>query len=341
MPTIKEVAQAAGVSIATVSYVLNNKTDMVSAKTARLVLETAERLGYRPNITARNLQSSRTGLIGYAWHTLPGEEPHWLMDRFIYYLAQAAEEVGYHLLTFTHPYSDSIRVYDELMRAGRLDGFVLSETNTGDSRIPFLLEKQFPFVSFGRSDPHLAFEWVDTDSIAGTRQAVEYLAELGHRRIAFCGWNEDSLTGNFRYEGYQSAMLERGLSIPSHYITRGVYGDEHLREAFAQWTALPRIEQPTALVAVSDYVAITAMRVAVEYGFRIGETLSIVGFDDTPVGTYVTPTLTTLRQPLRTITSALIQMLEAILQKEPYDPPQRLFPPELIIRASSGAPQSD
>ncbi|MDZ4765288.1 MAG: LacI family DNA-binding transcriptional regulator [Chloroflexota bacterium] len=341
MPTIKEVAHEAGVSIATVSYVLNNKTDMVSAETARIVLETARRLGYRPNVTARNLQSSRTGLIGYAWHTLPGEEPHWLMDRFIYYLAQAAEAVNHHLLTFTHPYGDSIRVYDELILSGRLDGFILSETNTGDPRIPFLLDKQFPFVSFGRADADLQFPYVDTDSQAGLRIAVEYLVSLGHRRIAFCGWNTDSLTGNFRYAGYREAMAAYELPVPPHYITRGIYGDEHIPTAFAYWATLPHDQQPTAIVTVSDYVAIAAIRAAEQCGHRIGDTLSVVGFDDSPVGRYVTPTLTTLRQPLRAITTALMTMLDATLQKTPYEPPQRLFAPELIIRASSGAPQPD
>lgn len=341
MPTIKEVAQAAGVSIATVSYVLNNKTDMVSAETARTVLETARRLGYRANVTARNLQSSRTGLIGYAWHTLPGEEPHWLMDRFIYYLAQAAEARQYHLVTFTHPYEDSVRVYNELISSGRLDGFVLSETNTHDPRIPFLLDKGFPFVSFGRSDAGLDFPYVDTDSQAGIQIAVEYLIGLGHRRIAFCGWNTDSLTGNFRYTGYCEAMAARGLPIPPHYVTRGVYGDEHLTEAFAHWATLARDQQPTAIVTVSDYVAIAAMRAAGHFGHRIGETLSVIGFDDAPVGSYITPPLTTLRQPLHAITAALVEMLDGVVQKTPYTPPRRLFPPELIIRASCGAPQPD
>jgi LacI family transcriptional regulator len=82
MPTIKDVARKAGVSIATVSYALNNRTEMISADTLRHVVETAEQLGYRANVTARNLQSNRTGLIGYAWHNSPGNETHWMMDQF-------------------------------------------------------------------------------------------------------------------------------------------------------------------------------------------------------------------------------------------------------------------
>jgi DNA-binding LacI/PurR family transcriptional regulator len=341
MPTIKEVAQEAGVSIATVSYVLNNKTEMVSVETARLVLATAQRLGYRPNVTARNLRSSRTRLIGYAWHTFPGEEPHWLMDRFLYSLAHSAESRGYHLLTFTHPHDEPLPVYDDLILSGRLDAFVLSETNFGDPRIPFLIDKGFPFASFGRTDASLDFPWVDTDSYTGIRHAVDYLVGLGHHRIAFFGWNEDSLTGNLRLAGYHDAMARHRLTTPTEYLTRGILGDEHIPEAFECWSHLPRSQQPTAVVCASDYIAVVTMRIAAHYGHQIGRTLSVVGFDDAPVGKYVTPALTTLRQPLRAIASALVDMLHAQLEKTDFELPARLFSPELIIRESSGAPPAE
>src|SRR5687768_4073846 len=132
MPTIKDVAKAAGVSIATVSYVLNDRKDMVSDKTRLHVLEIAKRLGYRPNIIARNLQSSRTKLVGYAWHINPLDQPTSVMDQFIYTLAQTVEEMGYHLLTFTNKREDPVAVYDDLIRSGRVDGFVVADTVTDD-----------------------------------------------------------------------------------------------------------------------------------------------------------------------------------------------------------------
>lgn len=338
MPTIKDVAQEAGVSIATVSYVLNNKTEMVSAETQRHVLATAKRLGYRPNITARNLKSSRTGLIGYAWHRMPSDQPHWLMDQFIYYLAQAVEAAGYHLLTFTHPPDDPTSMYDDLMRSGRLDGFVITETNNHDERIRFLVERGFPFVSFGRSGDALKFDWVDTDGVAGMRTAVEHLVELGHRRIAFFGWPENSLAGDFRLEGYLKGMSAAGLTIPREGLIRSTYHDDTVLRTFACWAQMPRAEQPTAVIAVSDDVAISVMRAAEMFGYQIGRTLSVVGFDDTSVLKYVQPGLTTLRQPIPQITQALVMMLDANLQGRDTLPPQRLFAPELIKRASSAPP---
>lgn len=338
MPTIKDVAKAAGVSIATVSYVLNNKTEMVSPETQRHVLATAKRLGYRPNITARSLQSSRTGLIGYAWHRIPSDQPRWLMDQFIYYLAQAVEASGYHLLTFTHPLDDPTSMYDDLMRSGRLDGFVITETNNHDQRIRFLVEQGFPFVSFGRSGDDLEFDWVDTDGVAGMRAAVDHLVELGHRRIAFFGWPENSLAGDFRLEGYLQGLNAAGLTVPRNGLIRATYQDDVILRTFACWAEMPRAEQPTAVIGISDEVAIAVMRAAEQFGHQIGHTLSVVGFDDTAVLKYVQPGLTTLRQPIPQITEALVAMLDANLQGRDWQPPQRLFAPELIKRESSAPP---
>ena len=119
MPTIKDVAKRAGVSIATVSYALNDKLDMVSEETRRQVLSTAREMGYRPNVTARNLQAKSTGLIGYAWHIAPEElESSPMMAQFMFHLAQAVEAAGYHMLTFTHPADEPVEVYDDLIRLG-------------------------------------------------------------------------------------------------------------------------------------------------------------------------------------------------------------------------------
>lgn len=339
MPTIKDVAREAGVSIATVSYVLNQRNDMVGEQTRQHVLDVARRLGYRANIVARNLQSSRTSLIGYAWHNNPGDQPNLVMDQFIYHLAQAAEADDYHLLTFTHPPDDPIAVYDELIRSGRIDGFVLAETVQNDARIKYLIKKNFPFVSFGRSNPRWSFNWVDTDGGAGMQRATEYLIELGHRRIAFLGWPRDSLTGNYRLSGYTMALQSAGLPLHRNLIVHNDYAENSIEKAFERWLSLPHTERPTAILAVSDYVAVAAMRAAEQYGFRIGQTMSLVGFDDAPFVRYLQPGLTTVRQPFEEITRLLMTQLDALIRG---DAPPRLtclVEPVLVIRESSGPPQ--
>lgn len=337
MPTIKDVAREAGVSIATVSYVLNNKTNSVSERTRQQVLEAIGRVGYTPNITARNLKASQTRLIGYAWHPDLGDQNNAVMDRFIYCLAHAAEMAGYHLLTFTHPNDTPTLVYDDLIRAGRVDAFVLSGTTIHDSRIAFLLKSGFPFVSFGRSNPEWDFPWVDTDGQRGVEEAVEYLVDLGHQRIAIAALPEESLSGNHRLAGYLEAMQRLGLNIHPEYVRRGKHSEPSGREIMARWLRLPKHERPTAVIAVTDIIAIGIMNEAEQNGLVIGRDLSVIGYDDTPLVQYLRPSLTTLHQPIEDIGHALIAMLERVLHDEPNER-HMLLPPRLILRGSCGSP---
>jgi DNA-binding LacI/PurR family transcriptional regulator len=336
MPTIKDVAREAGVSIATVSYVLNHKTESISEDTCRQVLEAAERIGYTPNITARNLRYSRAGLIGYAWHDLPEDQVNPVLDRFAYYLARNTEAAGYHLLTFTHPPHDPLPVYDDLIRSGRVDAFVLAGTNANDPRIPFLLDQNFPFVSFGRSNPEWDFPWIDTDGQYGVREAVNHLLDWGHRRIAMIAWREEDVVSQFRVAGYVDALRAAGLPLRPDYVVRGEHGEPLGRAAIEQWFSLPEAERPTAIVAVSDLEAISAMSEAQRRGIVVGEELSIIGFDDVPLSQYLRPALTTLQQAIPQIGQALIEMLETLLSRR--EPPARhkVVTPKLILRASAG-----
>lgn len=340
MPTIKDVAKAAGVSIATVSYVLNNKLDAVSEETRQEVWSAIKQIGYMPNVTARNLRSSQSRLIGYAWHEAPRNgymNP--ILDHFTYFLAQAAEAEGYHLLTFTYPLADPLPVYDELVRTRRVDALVIASTTAHDDRIRYLQTAGVPFVSFGRSDPAWDFIWVDTDGEAGVREAVEMLIGLGHRRIAFIGWDEDSLTGRYRYQGYTSAMESAGLPSRPDDVWRGDNSEQTGAEAFRFWWNLPADERPTAIHAVSDFVALGVINEAERQGVQIGREMSLVGFDNLPLSQYLHPALTTLEQPIQTIAREVIdRLICAINRTELTQPRQLLVPPRLIVRASVGAP---
>ena len=342
MPTIKDVAREAGVSIATVSYVLNDKLDMVSEDTRQQVLTTAREMGYRPNVTARNLQANRTGLIGYAWHIAPEElESSPMMAQFMFHLAGAVEAAGYHMLTFTHPPDQPVEVYDDLIRSGRIDGFVLAETRQADPRVAFLLEREIPFVCFGRTGNAWQFPWVDTDGRAGMRRAVEYLADIGHKRIAFLGWPPDSLSGNDRLRGYLDGMHSLDLRIESGVLIRSDYPDGEIDSILQSWQEAPPEIRPTAVIVVADSIAIAVLRAAERHGFRIGETLSVVGFDGVPIGQIIRPALTTLRQPMQTISRALLDLFQEVVSGAAGDQMNHLIKPELVIRESSGPPQAD
>lgn len=338
MPTIKDVAREAGVSIATVSYVLNNKTTAVSEDTRQIVWKAVEKIGYMPNVTARNLRSSQSRLIGYAWHEVPADQINPVLDRFTYYMARAAEAAGYHILTFTYSQDDPLRVYDELIRTGRVDAFVVGSTTQNDERIQFLLDQEFPFVSFGRSNPDWDFLWVDTDGEDGLQQAVRYLVSLGHTRIAMIAWPDDSLTGHYRLEGYLKGLEEAGIPLNPAYIQRCMHDESTGREAMLQLLKLPREEQPTAVVTVSDLVAIGAMAAAEERGLAVGRDISIIGFDDAPMSRYLRPALTTLQQPIPEIGAAVIAMLEDVLARNEPPVRHRLLKPALIVRDSCAPP---
>ena len=253
-------------------------------------------------------------LIGYAWHTHPSDHPHSVMDQFIYHLAQAAESRHYHLLTFTHPYDDPLGVYAELIQSGRVDGFALAETTYNDPRIAFLIEQKFPFVSFGRANPGWDFHWIDTNGRAGMQMATNYLMDIGHQRIAFLGWPEDSLSGNDRLTGYVDALQAGGLALREDYILHNDYAQNSIERTFTYWLDLPTAERPTAVVAISDHIAAAAMRTAERFGLRIGEQLSLVGFDDAPFVHYLRPELTTVRQPFNLMTTLLMECLDSLIQ---------------------------
>ncbi|KXK18958.1 MAG: putative LacI family transcriptional regulator [Chloroflexi bacterium OLB15] len=340
MPTIKDVAREAGVSIATVSYVLNNKPDAVSEETRQEVWKAVKRIGYTPNVTARNLRSSQSRLIGYAWHQVPADQVNPVLDQFTYFLAHYAEEAGYHILTFAQSPENPLPVYDELSRSGRVDAFVISGTNWGDKRIGFLQERAIPFVSFGRADPGWDFDWVDVDGASGTRQAVDYLVSLGHRRIAFAGWDEGSLAGTHRLAGYTEGLAAAGLPLLPQWIFRGYQNELSGSAALKQYLSLPEDERPTAVVTVSDLVAIGVKNSAEQLGLEIGSDLSIIGFDDSPFSQYLNPPLTTINQPVKQIAQIIIRILEEQLIKsgQPRDFVHELVAPKLIIRSSCGTP---
>jgi DNA-binding LacI/PurR family transcriptional regulator len=331
---IKDVAQEAKVSIATVSYVLNDSAT-VSEETRQRVQEAAERLGYRPNITARNLKARETRIIGYAWHDIPQGSTNAVMDRFIYQMARAAEEKGYHVLTFTQQARSPSSSYRELIQTSRVDGFILSGTVARDERVQFLLERKFPFVSFGRSDPGIEFPYVDVDGCAGMFNLIHHLIDYGHRRVAFLGWPEDSITGEQRRAGYLKALRDSGITLRPEWVVRVENSVADGFRATQALLALPEAQRPTAIAAVSDTVATGAMAALEGAGLRAGIDIALTGFDDDPLSSYLRPALTSVRQPIDIIGARVIAMLVGMLNGQPLVESRVLIAPDLIIRESS------
>ena len=251
------------------------------------MLAAAERLGYRANITARNLQASETRLIGYSWRPSPVEQFNPILDKFLQSIAEAAARHDYRILAFPSiDVQEELSAYEEMMLIGQVDGFVITNTNFDDERVLSLVKNHFPFVSFGRANEDWDFPWIDVDGTAGTLSATRHLVAQGHRRIAFLAWPELSQTGHFRLKGYQDGMAQAGLLIDPDWLEMAgnVYGESYA--AMQRLLTLPAERRPTAVIASSDLMAMGAMNAAWEAGLEVGRDLSVVGFDDVPVAAF-------------------------------------------------------
>ena len=336
--TIRDVAKEAGVSTATVSYVLND-TRRVREDTREQVLQAARRLGYRANITARNLQASETRLIGYSWRPSPVDQFNPVLDKFLQSIAEAAARHDYRILAFPSlTLEEELAAYHEMMRTGQVDGFILTNTNFDDERVLALLADTFPFVSFGRANEDWDFAWIDVDGRAGMLDATRHLLVQGHRRIGFLAWPEKSQTGHYRMEGYLAGLREAGLTPDPDWIqlAGNFYGESY--EATQRLLALPEERRPSAVIASSDLMAAGVLNAGWDAGLQVGRDLAVIGFDDSPVARFFRPSLTTLSQPIVEIGERLVTMLIDELNHRPQQQRHLLLRPSLVVRASSATP---
>jgi DNA-binding LacI/PurR family transcriptional regulator len=332
--TLKAVAAHAGVSYQTVSKVLNGQLQ-VAPETRQRIMDAVRELDYRPNQIARSMRARRSFMIGYSWVQTSPDQVNHVLDQFLTSMVREAEAAGYHLLPF--PFregQEQVDDYQELIDTGRVDGFVLSSVNYNDPRIAFLMQRAFPFVAFGRSNPELDFPYVDVDGAEGLRQATLHLIENGHQRIGAIAWPHDSRVGNERMRGYFDAMQSAGLEVLPEWIVRGEGTFEFGRESIFRLMDLPLEQRPTALVTLNDTQAIGVTHAARERGLEIGRDLAIVGFDDAPMSQYLFPSLTTVRQPIREAGRKCVEILIAQIEGKPLEQAQVLLSPELIVRAS-------
>ncbi len=336
--TLKDVARRAGVSYQTVSKILRNQIQVTPEVRAR-VQQAVEELGYRPNITARSLRLQTSHLIGYSWKSAHERYINPILEEFEQSIVNAAERLGYHILLFPyHQGPDLYRTYEELVHSGRVDGFILSDLEFDDPRIPVLTRLQVPLMAFGRAHSNgSAFPYVDVDGRAGIRQAVEHLLEQGHQRIAFLGWPEQSRVGTDRLSGYLEAMEKAGLSADPAWVMRSAGQYDFGYAAAHTLLDLPAQRRPSAIVTVYDLIAVGAVQAVQEHGLQVGCDVAVTGFDDTPLLPYLLPSLTTLRQPVWEIGQRVVELLVRLFagEKPGESESHVLLPPELVIRDSS------
>ncbi|MFQ3565391.1 MAG: LacI family DNA-binding transcriptional regulator [Aggregatilineales bacterium] len=333
-PTLKTVAEMAGVSYQTVSKILRNEIQVSPAVLER-VNHAVETLNYRPSAAARTLRTRSSYLIGYSWKP---DNPNYInpvMGQFQSSIVENAELSGYHILLLPQRSDqDLLSSYEGLIRTNNIDGFIISCVEYDDPRIAVLQKLGVPFVAFGRSNQEFQ-QYVDVDGRAGIYSVVMHLRKEGHERIALVGWPENSRVGDDRLSGYIDAMRDEGLPIDPEWIQRGQGDYEHGYSAGLRLLSLPQQRRPTAIVTLLDFLAIGVLRAVEEHGLRPGFDVAVTGFDDMPFMHRVTPGLTTLRQPAWEIGAKVVDMLIQQINGNGAAIEPVLVLPELIIRDSS------
>jgi DNA-binding LacI/PurR family transcriptional regulator len=335
--TLKDVAAKVGVSYQTVSKVLNRQATVTPETEAR-IWQAVRELNYRPNISARNLRTQASNLIGFAWHFSPSHGWHPLVDFFLHCVADTAEARGYLITFFTSGLKNrfnSINAYADLYARRQVEGFILADTVQDDPRIASLIEQRIPFASFGRSNEAWDFCWVDVDGCNGVQQIVAHLCERGHERIGFITWLDQFKTGLAREEGYRLGLEAADLPFHEAWVARGVHSADTGVKGMETFLALPAHRRPTAVVCVSDQIAIGAMHAAVAAGLQVGRDIAITGYDDVPMTQYLHPPLTTVEQPIRQVGQHVVDLLLKQLNNEPIPQKGILLKPRLIVRESS------
>jgi LacI family transcriptional regulator len=336
-PAIRSVADLAGVSVSTVSRVLNG--GYASAKVRERVQAAVQELGYSPSTTARSLVTGRTGILGVVaksthapWFTqiLAGIEEQ---------LASSHQSVLLGSLALRGRYDSS--AVSAWIREHRVDGLVFVRyTRRERGLLQGAVDAGLPVALIGPDlAPKVGFT-VRCHNVQAGRLVGEHLLELGHRRIAFAGGPRESIDARDRLQGLRDALSQRGVALeeknvwfgPSYDPEAGIeYAERLLARSYGAW--------PTAVVLGNDAMALGFMRTMMQKGWRVPDDLSVVGFDGIPEGALYWPGLTTVVQPTRLMGSVACRaLLERIRDRDMDRPSTVKYEVELAVRESTGAP---
>ncbi|MBN1220696.1 MAG: LacI family DNA-binding transcriptional regulator [Anaerolineae bacterium] len=333
--TIKDVAQVAGVSVTTVSNVLNGRTEAMTEETLQRIQETIRVLGYRPSSVARSLVTKRTATIG----VMIAEIETAVYLQTLNFIEPIARNAGYNILlsTTTHKRDDEKQAI-ELLLENQVDGIVSLSTSTylDDDYLAQLPPTIPPMVLFNRSVTHDRFDQINVDNTNGVIRAIDYLVGLGHQQIAHLYGPKSRISSLERLEGYQLGLEKHGLEYNEQYVRSGDFEttQEHWEQSTQQLLDLsPR---PTAIIGANDRVAAVVMRTAQRAGLRVPEDMSIIGIDDQPFCTYLNPALTTIDMSIIEIGKRAIRMLLERINRTRTTTEHVILRCPLIIRESSG-----
>ncbi len=335
--TQKDVARVAAVSRATVSYVLNNRTDgnvRISEQTRRRILTAVEQLGYRVNRSARGLKTRRTQLLAVL---VPD-----LNNPFYPVLIRGAQKAAYdadYRLIISDSFSTSEGEKDFLETAlGHIaDGLILASFHLDANDIGQLLTKGVPCVGIGPRLWGTGIDVVQTDQHTAVRAIIDHLVSRGRRRIAHIAGDLTTLNGQIRLEAYREALQAYGLPADERLVIQGTFRREGVAARVESYlSAASPEDRPNGLFAANDVMAIEAMKAIQRLGLRIPDDIAVCGIDNIPEAEYVEPPLTTIGNDVELMGREAVRLLTNRIQNGSSEEPIcREFPFELIVRESS------
>jgi DNA-binding LacI/PurR family transcriptional regulator len=333
--TIKDLARHLNVSVATVSRALRDLPD-IHPDTKRAVVELAAAWDYQPNQLATSLVKNRTRTIGVIVPNLG----YYFFSTAIRGIEEAAHRAGYSVLLTqsNESYQRELTNIQDLAR-GQVEGLIvsLSQETSQYEHFHRLVRRGLPLVLFDRETPELHVSKVVIDNRQAAAQATRHLIENRCRRIAILAGPDYLALTHQRLAGYQDALRESGMGCDPALVAYGDYSQGVAIDLTHRMMTLP--EPPDGLVAVSDRLAVGALIALRKHGTRIPEDMAIVSFNNEPVSELLSPPLSSVAQPIlemsRTATELLIRQIES---EVPLPPETRVFPTQLVVRASSVRP---
>lgn len=330
---LTDVAREAGVGTSIASRVLNgDPTVSTRPETRERILAAARALNYRPSALARGLRLSRTMAIGIVanlgyYHEIAG-----ILDA----VERAAATAGYvTLIADTADFVGRGEAYHRLLSERRVDGLLIASILVTDTFARELKEEGLPFVLLFRRARGVV-PCVSVDDALGMRTAVEHLAKLGHRRIAYLAGNARVDPTTRRLKGFRDGMHAAGLTVPRGLVAECPLDDESVFRVTGE--LLSQSPRPTALLTWSSNAAVPALAAARQVGLRLPADLSVIAFNDSPIANYLEPPLTTVRMPLDEMSrTAVTCLLRSIDGNRPQSVVIRT-PPVLVERGSTCSP---
>ena len=333
--SIRDVAKRAGVSIATVSRVVN-RIPSVDPELAKRVWKAIDEVGYLPNTQARALVSGRSRMLGL----IVSEITNPFFPELVQEFENLAVEQGYEVLIGSTNYEpERTESLVRRMLQRNVDGVAVMTFGVEEDLVHKLVEREFPLVFVDAAPEQDNLRVLRVNYAEGIRQAVQHLAALGHRRIAFISGQLHLRSAVARRDAFLSSMSELGLTVPEEEMIVGDHTMEGGRAAMEQ--LLQHSELPTAVVCSNDQTAIGVLHALYRTEYNVPRDISVVGFDDIHLAQFILPPLTTVQMSCRELAAAAIEALRAGIENDHplKDKKEWQIPTRLVVRQSTAFPR--